>query len=676
MSRVAGTHKEEAMTQALTPETLVYELRAAGDPQIAPDGRRNVYVLNEIDKESKQPRSQLWMCAIDGSDARQLTQTGERNGGPRWSPDGTRIAFVSDRVAASASKGKEKDKDQNRKVGIFVLPADGVGEARELTSHGQGISDLAWSPDGARLAYSTTFDPENPDEKAPQEGEAPEVRVTRRIDYKQDNRGYLGDTRVQVFVVDVASGERRRVTTEPVDHNFPQWSPDGSRIATQVPNRNGLCSQLALVDVASGETTLVGPEDGNVGVWSWSPGGDRIIFGGDTRQTWQEDFFVYTVANGDVRRLTDDLPSLPVGGVPGMAPASQPVWLDERQVLFHSVRAGASRLEIIDAEGGAVELVAHWQSQNAGLATDSARRYVAQGRSTLEEVGEIVVYDKQRDELKVITGVNADVLRGHPPAGWERFDVRRGEFTIEAWLLKPPDFDPDKRYPLLLGVHGGPNGFYGYAFNPLHQALAAAGFLVAFSNPRGSSSYGRHFTLQVARDWGGEDFKDLMAVVDAVLARPYADRARTGIFGYSYGGYMTAWTIGQTDRFKAAVCGAPCFDLESMYGTSDISHTFGELQWGGPPHEDREWYAAHSPSTYAHRAKTPTLIVHGEADERCPIGQGEQMFVALKKAGCEVEFARYPGGAHPFPTSGPPGHRADYYARTLAWFKDHLGEPT
>ena len=175
-------------------------------------------------------------------------------------------------------------------------------------------------------------------------------------------------------------------------------------------------------------------------------------------------------------------------------------------------------------------------------------------------------------------------------------------------------------------------------------------------------------------DWGGEDYLDLMAVVDEVLERPYADAERTGIYGYSYGGYMTSWTIGQTDRFKAAVCGAPCFDLESMYGTSDIGHIFGPLQWGGDAaRQSPEWYAAHSPSSFAHRATTPTLIIHGEADDRCPIGQGEQMFVALLDAGCEVEFARYPGGSHLFLRSGPPAHKVDYFTRVTSWFRDHLG---
>jgi dipeptidyl aminopeptidase/acylaminoacyl peptidase len=208
-----------------------------------------------------------------------------------------------------------------------------------------------------------------------------------------------------------------------------------------------------------------------------------------------------------------------------------------------------------------------------------------------------------------------------------------------------------------------------------HHLPPMRSVVLVYSNPRGSSSYGRDFTMRVTEDWGGEDYKDLMAVMDKVCELPYVDAKRTGVAGYSYGGYMTSWIIGQTDRFQACVCGAPCFDLESMYGTSDISHTFGEQQWGGAPHVSKEWYAAHSPSTNAHRAVTPTLIVHGESDERCPIGQGEQMFVALKKANCEVEFARYPGGSHSFPRIGPAEHREDYLTRSLAWFKDHLGEP-
>jgi dipeptidyl aminopeptidase/acylaminoacyl peptidase len=645
------------MATPLTPDTLIYGLRSAGDPQIAPDGSQIVYTQSAVDRETKKGGSQVWRCGVDGSNPVRLTWSGDRNRGARWSPDGRQIAFVSDRV---------------KKSGLFVLPVTAGGEARELTHHGAEIGELSWSPDGKQIAYVVQVDPANPNEEEPKPDAAPRVRVTRRIDYKQDGRGYLGDARRQIFLVDVAAGERRQLTREYVDYNFPEWSPDGRQLAAQVPNRNGMCSQLALIAADSGAVTLIGPESGIVSVYAWSPGGDGILLAGDTRNSWQTDFFLYEVGRGTLRRLTDDLACLPIGGMPGMAPPAQPVWLDDHRALFHAARAGASGLYVIDVTSGRVEPVVTSQSLRVGLSVDAERRYAVQGYASLEAVGEVVVSDLQNGGQRIITQTNGSLLQESPPAQWERFDVERGGFTIEAWLLKPPDFDPSQRYPVVLDVHGGPNGFYGYGFNATQQCLASNGFLVVYSNPRGSSSYGRHFTQQVINDWGGEDFQDLMAVVDAVQERPYVDPNRIGIYGYSYGGYMTSWTIGQTNRFKAAVCGAPCFDLESMYGTSDISHTFGELQWGGAPHEAEGWYKAHSPSTNAHRARTPTLIVHGEADERCPIGQGEQMFVTLKKAGCEVEFARYPGGSHSFVSTGPAEHRFDYLTRVLGWFKEHL----
>ena len=652
------------MTSPLPPDVIVYDFKSAGDPQLSPDGSKVLYSLGQLERGKLRGTSQLWLCDRDGGNARQLTWNGERNGGGRWSPDGGTIAFVSDR---SGGKGKEKG------AALCLLSLTEGGEAREITRHRQPIGDLAWSPDGTQIAYTTSFDPENPDEEEVPADAAPRVRVTRRIDYKQDNRGYLHDTRTQVFVVDVASGDRRKITGEAVDYNFPQWSPDGKTIAAQRPNRNGMQSQLALIDVASGETTLIGPEEGNVSVWAWSPSGTQIVFAGDVKATYQTDFFVLSVASGEVRRLTDDLAILPVGGFPTVVGPSQPVWLDDEQVLVHAVRAGASGLYAFNVQTAGVEPITTWRAIHAQLSTDRAGRYAAQSASSWNTLGEIAVTDAQTGESTIITHTNDAVFASHPSAEPERFAVQRGKYEIEAWLLKPYGFDASKKYPLVLDVHGGPNGFYGWGFNANQQALAAAGFVVVYANPRGSSSYGREFTQQVLGDWGYEDYQDLMAVVDETLKRPYVDAARTGIYGYSYGGYMTSWTIGQTDRFKAAVCGAPCFDLESFYGTSDIGHTFGRNQFGTKPHEGEAWYKAHSPSTFAHRATTPTLIVHGEEDHRCPIGQGEQLFMALLDAGVETEFVRYPGGSHLFMLSGPPAHREDLLARTIAWFKDHLG---
>ena len=647
------------MPTPLTPETLIYGFTPASEPQVSPDGTSIAYVVSATDRESGKGSSQVWQCGIDGRDARRLTYAGERNRSPRWSPDGSELLFVSDR-------GKQQ--------GLYALPMAG-GEARTILEDRDAIGDPAWSADGRFIAFTAPVDPDVTAGEKPKEGTPAPVRVTSRIDYKQDNRGYLDDKRAQVFLVDSAGGEARQLTTEAVDHNFPAWSPDGPWLAVQVPNRNGMCSQLQLIPAGGGDPVIAGPEMGVVSTWSWSPDGSRIVFAGDTEQTWQTDIFVLNVATLEARRITGDLQCLPAAGFPTIEPPSPPVWLDDSHVLFHAVRAGAAGLWVVDLETGAVEQVEGSRSLRSGLSSDAARRYFVQGLITLESTGEITVFDRAQGASRVITTQSAPVFAESPVAHWERFDVRRDGFTIEAWLLKPPDFDPAQKYPLVLDVHGGPNGFYGYAFNPIQQLLATNGVLTLYSNPRGSSSYGRHFTQQVAFDWGGEDFHDLMAVVDEVAARPYVDEQRLGIWGYSYGGYMTAWTISQTQRFKAAVCGAPCFDLESMFGTSDISHTFGILQWGGAPHEAREWYATHSPSQFAHNTRTPTLIIHGEADDRCPIGQGEQMFVTLKRAGVDVEFARYPGGSHLFMRTGPAEHRLDVLQRVLGWFKERLGDP-
>jgi dipeptidyl aminopeptidase/acylaminoacyl peptidase len=642
----------------LSPRALVYETVSAGDPQLSPDGTRVVYSLASASRDLDRATSQVWLSNLDGSEPRRLSWAGDRNREARWSPDGRHIAFVSDRLKDSS--------------GLFVLPADGPGEARELTHHRRSIGQLAWSPDGRSIAYTTTFDPHNPDEEPQPEGRAPNVRVTRRLDYKQDNRGWVNDVRSQVFVVDLTSGERRMLTHEPDDVTYPQWSPDGRALAARISVDNGIHAYLGLIDARSGQTRRIGPEEGNVGVWAWSPRGDRVLFAGSSDPSPGADFFLYDLERDAIRRLTWDLACAPDVGYPGVLGPSQPVWLDDSRVVFHALRAGSSAFYTFDVQTVALEREYDTRSISAGFCMDAAHRYIAQAHSSLDSLGEVAVYDRQSAHQTIITRHNVGLLEAAPPASWERFDVDRNGAVVEAWLLKPPGFDPQKQYPLVLDVHGGPHGFHGYGFNAVQQVLASHGFLVVYSNPRGSGSYGREFAEQVRCDWGGEDYLDLMAVVDAALERPYVDANRTGIWGYSYGGFMTAWTIGHTQRFKAAVCGAPCFDLESMYGTSDISHAWGPIQWGGKPHEASEAFVAHSPSTFAHRATTPTLIVQGEADERCPIGQGEQMFVALKQAGCDVEFARYPGGSHAMLRVGPPSHRADLLERILGWFTEHL----
>jgi dipeptidyl aminopeptidase/acylaminoacyl peptidase len=644
------------MTTPLTPETLVYGFQPAADPAISPDGSKIAFTRTITDKESGKATTHLWLTDRTGAQPRQLTFTGRANASPRWSPSGEELAFVSDRVERSA---------------IFILPMSG-GEAREVTRSNSQIGDLAWSPDGTRLGFTAPFDPDNPSgEKRPPDAPAP-VRVTTRIDYKQDGFGYLGERRTQVYVVAASGGEPTKLTDTADTHTSPQWSPDGSTVLFRVGRDNGMSGQLCTAPAEGGAIEEVTPSGWSVTTWVWSADGASVVFSGEPERTGQPDFHVIDLATKSVRRITDDLPVLPDGGFAPLLPPSQPVWRDSRSLLFHAFHRGRSGTWALDIETGQLSELESENEVRTFFSIDASRRYAVQAASSLERAGEIALVDLAAGKREIITSNNTSTLQESPPARWERIDITRGGLTIEGWLLFPPDFDESKKYPLVLDIHGGPQGYYGYNFVVYQQALATHGIPVLFSNPRGSSSYGRDFTSRVIGDWGGEDYEDLMAILDEALKRPYFDRERTGIWGYSYGGYMTAWTIARNHRFKAAVCGAPCFDLESMFGTSDISHFFGVMNWTGTPWNAREWYATHSPSQFAHNTVTPTLIIQGEADERCPVGQGEQMFVTLKKAGCEVEFARYPGGYHGFMRSGPPAHREDALRRIVGWFSERL----
>lgn len=636
----------------LTPEILTFALRRAGDPQVSPDAQRILYTLEHAGAAKPGEQPGLWICALDGSGARPFSDRFRAATGARWSPDGALVALTAQDGGGTA---------------IVVVDADGANP-REITRHAGRIGELTWSPNGERLAYTTLFDPENPDELPDSHGGAPRVRVTRRLDYKEDGRGYLGDKRSHVFVVGVSPVEEsRRITSALLDHNSPQWSPDGRWLGMRMNLADRAGGRLLLVEVDSGAAEEVDAGGSAVVHWAWAPSGERLVFAADPNHTQQPGYFVHDRAGGVTKQVTADMRSSP-------DPAT-PVWLDEQHVLLHVFDAGASALELLDVSTGAVERVERSLSRNVGLSVDRSGRYVVQAESSLDSVGELRVLDRESGDARTITQLNAAVFEERPPALWEALTVPSGALSIDAWLLKPPDFDPALRYPVILDVHGGPSANYGYGFLAHEQCFATSGFLVVFANPRGSTSYGRDFAQQVIRDWGHGDYQDLLTVLDTVLKCPYADADRTGIFGISYGGYMTAWAIGQSERFAAAVCGSPIFDLESDWGTSDVAFNGLEMHGGGPPHLESQWYASHSPSTFAHRTRTPTLIFHGEADHRCPIGQSEQMFVALRKAGCEVEFVRYPGASHMFFAHGLPEHREDFLARTLAWFKGHLGDP-
>ena len=370
------------------------------------------------------------------------------------------------------------------------------------------------------------------------------------------------------------------------------------------------------------------------------------------------------------RRLTDDSLTPQSGAFP-LAPPPPIRWTDEGIVFAADARArsgvwrvaadGRNEPEPRRAEAEVIAAI--------DISPDGAR--IAAVVTSPNQPGELVA-QRVGEPAQRLTSATSNFLAAHQPARVEWFEIERDGLTIPAGLMFPPDFDPAQRYPLLLDIHGGPHGVFTESFQPLHQTIAGAGYLVLFVNPRGTSTYGSDFTHAVVDDWGGEDSLDLLAALDAVCERPYVDPERLAVHGYSYGGYMTSWLIGHTNRFKAAIVGAPVINLESMYGATDIAVSWARFEWRGRPADSPDWYRERSPLTYAPNVTTPVLLMHGEADFRCPISQSEEYFVALRDRGKRVELVRFPDCAHPFIIAGHPKMRQEYYDRLVAWLNRYL----
>ncbi len=640
---------------------LVYRLKSVADPSLSPDGGKLAYTLSWVEgleTGDAETRSRIMLADLNGGGEREFTQ-GNADTSPKFSPDGRSLAFLR------TTNGPARQ--------VWVMDAGG-GEARRLTSAPKGVTEFAWAPDSQRIAYSADVDPE----PSPDPAAGPRVTVVNRVRYRYDTMGWRGDAHFHLFVTDLDGGEPAQLTQGDWDDISPVWSPDGSRIAF-ISGRRDDRDQRALT-----EAYVVSADGGEAEEWSeglysvgavaWSPDSLQLLtIGSDAPEgmvLWQG--WLYVLGPGrEPRRITDD--SLrPYIGLP---PARQPDirWTGDGRAIFVGERHGQSFVFQAPIDGGETKTLWGGGCLATALALD---RDASSGITVVtapDSPADLRRVDLRAGSAKVLTRHNDEFMRQHPPAALEKFWIERAGYNIECRLWFPPEFDERGSYPLLIDIHGGPNGAFYDSFVPLQEALAAAGYLVLAVNPRGSSTYGDQFMRAVLRDWGGEDYLDLMAAVDQVGERPYVDPARLGVHGYSYGGFMTSWTVGHTERFRAAVVGAPCIDLYSMYGTSDIGISFGEPQWGGSLVDAAPELLKHSPITYASNVSAPVLLLHGESDARCPIAQSEEYFTVLKRLGKEVEFVRFPGCSHAFPRTGHPRMREEYISRTLAWFDRYLG---
>ncbi len=645
---------------------LVYQLKSTADPVISPDGKRLVYTLSWVEGigESAENRSRLVMTGPGQNGGREFTQ-GRSDGAPRFSPDGGVVGFLR-----AGQPGEPRQ--------VWVIGADG-GEAKQLTTAPRGVQDFAWSPDCSRIVFSADTEPAA-GAAAGTQASGPRVVEVNRIRFRHDLQGWRGDAHYHLFVAEVESGDVAQITRGDWDDYGPIWSPDGMKIAF-ISGRRGdrdftALTEAYVVNAEGGVAECLSGDLYSVGAVAWSPDSRRLAAVASEDPAgmvlWQG--WVYILEhNSDPRRITDDGQRPVLGGGPGAARQPEIRWTDDGRIVFLAERHGESHVYQATAEGGDATQLWGGGRLVSGLSLDAKARQAAVSSSSPSSPSEVHLADLSGSHTDLMADPNADFLARGPLPSLEKFTIRREGFDVEARLWFPPTFDASRIYPLILDIHGGPNGAFYDAFVPWQQALAGSGYLVLAVNPRGSSTYGEEFMRAVLDDWGGEDYLDLMAALDHVCEREYVDASRLGIHGYSYGGFMTTWAIGHTRRFGAAVIGAPCTNLYTMYGTSDIGVSFGEHQWGGSVMDSPEKLLAHSPISYAKEVNTPALLLHGESDYRCPIAQSEEYFVALKRLGKTVEFVRFPNSNHAFPRTGHPKMREEYLSRMLDWFDDWLG---
>ncbi|MCE7927592.1 MAG: S9 family peptidase [Chloroflexi bacterium CFX7] len=643
----------------MTPGDL-YAITWVSECDISPDGRLVAFTAARMEQESDTYRSAIWVVEATGGDPRQFTAGSKRDSSPRFSPDGRWLAFLSER-------GEEKPQ-------IYVMPTAG-GEARPVTKLPLGAGVPAWSPDSAHIAFSArTGEPPDPDPKKAK----PYRRITN-LKYRLNGEGFTYDHRRHLFIVAIEPGcEPRQITSGDWDDTQPAWSPDGREVAFVSARHDERdfdnTSDIWAVPVEGGEPRLVTGTDGGCGAPSWSPDGTEIahIF----TPVWPSNSTL-RLANsrgGGLRPIDPGFDrATGAGALPGAV--ALPAWLPGGAVLSLAQDRGTAS-PIIAGEHEGTRWVSQGRRMAGWYSVAKDGRTAAIVSTSVTRPAEVFVLDLESGQERQVTNMNAKWLEEVELAPAEHLAVPTAEgVEVDCWFMKPAGMAEGQTYPVLLNVHGGPFGQYGEGFFDEFQVYSGAGYGVVFCNPRGSSGQDTAFGRALVGDMGGPDYHDVMAAFEAALTRmPWADQSRLGIMGGSYGGFMTTWAIGHTNRFKAACSERAVNDWYSMQGASDIGSVFNRNYLGDEAtiQEDLEALLRQSPLTYAKNIETPVLILHSEDDLRCPMSQAEQLWVVLKQRRKDVEFVRFPDENHEMSRSGRPSHRRDRFDVILDYFARKL----
>ena len=646
----------------------VYELTGVADPRLSPDGATVAYLVGRVDKDANEYRSAIWLAAADGSPPPRRFTSGEKSDGdPRWSPDGAQLAFTSNR----ADKASQ----------LYVMPVAG-GEPRKLTSLKEDVTHAAWSPDGTTIAFvarvrDAAYEEEDDKKRAPR-------RLTR-LQYKLDSVGWTADRPQHLFLVPAdGSAEPTQLTDGDYEDSSPAWSPDGRTLAFISARHEDwdleMVTDVYLVDAAGGAPRRLTQGGGSIGSVAWLPDGSRLAvdrYPGAYDDPKHTKVATVDAVSGEITLLTASF-DRNCSTYPGMR---EPLWSDG-ELVFVAEDHGRVHVYAVAADGsGEPRLLVGGEREVTGLDVAAGRIvFTASDPTGLSELFDGGPVAEAQDAAGTqLTQVGDAFAEGRELVRPERFTAISADGSeVDAWIMRPAGYEQGKKYPTLLNIHGGPYGQYGESFFDEFQVYCGAGYAVVFSNPRGSSGSTEEWARAIrgpgedGDGWGSVDYEDCMAVMDeAVHAFDFVDADRLGVIGGSYGGYMTSWIVGHTDRFKAAVSERAVNNFDSQWGSSDFGWDFKGYT-GKFLYEDVDLYRGVSPVTYAEAIHTPLLILHSEDDLRCPVEQAEHLFVTLRLLKRPVELVRFPAESHELTRSGSPLHRVLRFELVVEWFDRYL----
>ncbi len=656
LSIFLGARGEEPKnTKFLDVETFM-EMESVGSPAISPDGKQIIFGRTWVDKAADRYNSNLWIVDSEGKRLRELTPGNWRDSSPLWSPDGKKIAFVSDRDGTSQ---------------IHAMWLD-TREVAQLTHVENAPQSLTWSPDGKSLAFTMFMPDEKPilSVKLPRKAKgakwAEPAVIIDRLSWRSDGRGPLPKGNSHIFIIDAeVGGTPNQLTSGDYSHGDPEWSADGKKIYFSAirkaePEYQQGDSEIYSVDIKTLEikalTDRKGPDRGP----RVSPDGRWIAYTGYDDKDYTShlsDIYLMDAAGENKRLLAGQLPNSPFGLI----------WASDSLGVYYLMAEKGESNAYFAALDGKIKKITGGTHYMTGLSISRSGQAAA-ALSTFHRPGYLVTFNPAKSAVfKTLVDLNQDVLSGVKLGEAEELWYKSADgWDIQGWLIKPAEFDPAKKYPLLLWIHGGPWAMYNVAFNWEWQNFAANGYAVLYTNPRGSTGYGQDFVNGIQYSYPGKDYDDLMAGVDAAIAKGFIDKDNLFVCGGSGGGVLTAWIVGHTSRFRAAVSMRPVINWHSFVGTTD-GHMWYR-QFRKYPWEDPMEYAVRSPLHYVANVTTPTMVMTGEADLRTPIGQSEEYYRALKMLKKETLLVRMPEEYHGWRR---PSHRLLQQLYLREWFEKY-----